>query len=256
VSSTASADSLFSGSTSTPPLSPSGTWSHTGGNRIESPNDIMAAATGRSRNKSLSQQSALIVPCSPHIAVESYEMFPGLVDPEQTPRAKHPLSSPPPELCGQPLGIAGSPVTLSHFPFRFSAEATGLSGITHSPVTSSNNRLLSPRMSESHLSVPSQQVYGLGLNQSRSRQSLPGHSTPALKLKIQHSVSDEIIALAFAPQTINFKAVSDAVHGRLGLRPQRIWSDEGSEITSDSSLLAWLDEQYTKGHTRLLLHVE
>ncbi|CCO28230.1 hypothetical protein BN14_02223 [Rhizoctonia solani AG-1 IB] len=111
-------------------------------------------------------------------------------------------------------------------------------------------------MSESHLSVPSQQVYGLGLNQSRSRQSLPGHSTPALKLKIQHSVSDEIIALAFAPQTINFKAVSDAVHGRLGLRPQRIWSDEGLEITSDSSLLAWLDEQYTKGHTRLLLHVE
>ncbi|KDN51182.1 hypothetical protein RSAG8_00811, partial [Rhizoctonia solani AG-8 WAC10335] len=62
--STASADSLFSGSTTTPPLSPSGTWSHPGTNRMESPTDIISAATGRSLNRSLSQQSALVMPPS------------------------------------------------------------------------------------------------------------------------------------------------------------------------------------------------
>ncbi|KAF8709719.1 hypothetical protein RHS03_02892, partial [Rhizoctonia solani] len=260
VSSTASADSLFSGSTTTPPLSPSGTWSHAGTYKVEYPTDIITAATDRSLNRSLSQQSALIVPSSPHIAVECYEMAPDLVDPEHTPRAKHPLSSPSTETWEPPPGVTGSPVTLSRFPFRFSAAAPsspGLPGVTYnSHALSSNLRALSPRMSEPHLTVPAQQVYGLGLNQSRSRQSLLGHSTPSLKLKVQHSVSDEIVALAFAPQTINFQAVSDAVHGRLGFQPRRIWSDEGSEITSDSTLLTWLDEQYTKGHTRLLLHVE
>ncbi|KAJ1308848.1 hypothetical protein OPQ81_004536 [Rhizoctonia solani] len=260
--SSASADSLFSGSTTTPPLSPSGTWSHSGTNRIDSPNDIISAAAGGSLNRPLNQQGALIVPCSPHIAVECFEMSPDLVDPELTPRAKHPLSPPLPlELRDPPLGATGSPVTLSRFPFRFSADEPSLPALPSitldSADPSSHTEVFSPRRSQSHLSVPSHQVYGLGLNQSRSRQSLQGHSTPSLKLKIHHSASDEIIAIAFAPQTINFRAVSDAVRGRLGFEPQRIWSDDqGSEITDDSSLLAWLDDQYTKGHTRLMLHVE
>ncbi|CAE6510740.1 unnamed protein product [Rhizoctonia solani] len=187
VSSAASADSLFSGSTTTPPLSPSGTWSHSGTNRVESPAEIIAASG---------------VPPSPHIAVECYEMPTNLVDPELTPRAKHPLSSPPPpERWEPPLGTTGSPVTLSRFPFRFSADGPSppsLPSITYDPP------------------VLGHQVYGLGFNQSRSRQSLSGQSTPSLKLKIHHSASDEIIAIAFAPQTINLRAVSDAVRGRLG----------------------------------------
>ncbi|KAH7343589.1 hypothetical protein B0J17DRAFT_183078 [Rhizoctonia solani] len=197
------------------------------------------------------------MPPSPHIAVECYEMASHLVDPELTPRAKHPLSSPPP--LEPPLGITGSPVTLSRFPFRFSVDGPGLplpSIADDSPVPSSLPRALGSRTSQSHLSVPAHQVYGLGLNQSRSRQSLQGHSTPSLKLKLHHNASDEIIAIAFAPQAINFRAVSDAVHGRLGFEPQRIWSDQGSEIANDSSLLAWLDEQYTRGNTRLMLHME
>ncbi|CUA69343.1 hypothetical protein RSOLAG22IIIB_03863 [Rhizoctonia solani] len=256
--STASADSLFSGSTTTPPLSPSGTWSHPGTNRVESPTDIISAAGARSLNRSLSQQSALVMPPSPHIAVECYEMSSHLVDPELTPRAKHPLSPPPP--LEPPLGTTGSPVTLSRFPFRFSVDGPSLPGLPSiaddSPVPNSQAPVLSSRISHSHLSVPAHQVYGLGLNQSRSRQSLQGHPTPSLKLKIHHNPSDEIIAIAFAPQMINFRAVSDAVHGRLGFEPGRIWNDQGSEIADDSSLLAWLDEEYTKGHTRLMLHVE
>ncbi|KAG8733299.1 hypothetical protein FRC11_007332 [Ceratobasidium sp. 423] len=261
VSSTASADSLFSGSTTTPPLSPSGTWPHPGTNRVESPTDIISAAGGRPLNRSLSQQSALIVPPSPHIAVECYEMPAGLVDPELTPRAKHPLSSPqPPERWEHPLGTTGSPVTLSRFPFRFSADGPSLPAlpsITYdSPVSGPQTEDLTPRISQSHLTVPGHQVYGPGLNQSRSRQSLSRHSTPSLKLKLRHSASDEIIAIAFAPQTINFQAVSDAVHGRLGFEPRRMWCDQGSEITSDSTLLAWLEDEHTQGHTRLILHVE
>ncbi|KAL5636737.1 hypothetical protein ACGC1H_000642 [Rhizoctonia solani] len=253
--STASADSLFSGSTTTPPLSPSGTWSHPGTNRVESPTDTISAAAHRSLNRSLDQQSALVMPPSPHIAVECYEMSSHLVDPELTPRAKHPLSPPPP--LEPPLGITGSPVTLSRFPFRFSVDGPGLPSIADDYfVPRSQHTVLSPHVTRSHLSVPAHQVYGLGLNQSRSRQSLQGHPTPSLKLKIHHNASDEIIAIAFAPQTINFQAVSDAVHGRLGFEPRQIWNDQGSQIVDDSSLLAWLDEEYTKGHTRLMLHVE
>lgn len=264
VSSAASADSLFSGSTTTPPLSPSGTWSHSGTNRVESPAEIIAASGGRPLNRSLSQQSALIVPPSPHIAVECYEMPANLVDPELTPRAKHPLSSPPPpERWEPPLGTTGSPVTLSRFPFRFSADGPSppsLPSITYDPpVLGSHTEDLTPRISQSsqsHLTVPGHQVYGLGFNQSRSRQSLSGQSTPSLKLKIHHSASDEIIAIAFAPQTINLRAVSDAVRGRLGFEPRRMWCDQGLEITNDSNLLAWLDDEHTQGHTRLMLHVE
>lgn len=261
MSSSVSADSLFSASISTPPHSPLGTWSHLGTNTVDSATDVISTATSVTMRKSPSQRSALTLASSPHIAVECYEMSPYLVDPDQAPRVQDPLSSPPPLDRLESQAVHGTPVTLSHFPFRFSAGAPTSPARAFSPFacTSPAPQLgaRNPRISQPHLSIPANQVHGLGLGKaSRSRQSLPTHSAPSLKLKLQRSSSDEIVAIAFAPQTITFQAVSDAVRGRLGFAPRRVWSDDGVEVVDDSSLWAWLEGQYTKGHTRILLHVE
>lgn len=261
VSSTTSADSLFAGSTSTPPLSPPGTWSHPGTNTANSPIDAAPDGASVVLRKSLSQQtSSSLASPPPHIAVESFELS-CLEDSEPTPRAYAPLSSsPPPGRWEPPSGVTGTPVTLSHFPFRFSAGAPSSPGlpsiVLSSPALNPPVPALSPRLSYSRLGAPNSLVYGLGLGQQGSQQSLPGHSTPGLKIKIKHNASDEIVAIAFAPQTINFQAVSDAVRGRLGFEPRKVLTGEGTELTNDAGLWNWLEEQYTKGHTRLMLHVE
>lgn len=279
VTSFASADSLFSAgnTTTTPPLSPPGAWSHTGTNEANSPTEFNSSATSITIHKPSSQQSATSFTSSPHIAVECYEMSSHLMDSEHAshvlPVAQGPLSSLPPlersrsaeELA---FGAIGTPLTLSHFPFRFSNAtpiSPGLSSIAYgSPVPSSNVDVHSPALGHSSLNVPTSQGHGLGFLNSGSAWSLPAHSTPSLKLKIRHGASDQIIAIAFAPQSIDFQSVREAVHARLGFHPRRIWSNESLphgkckqvEIVDNASLWSWLDAEYTKGHTRLMLQVE
>ncbi|KAG9099160.1 hypothetical protein FRC06_005584 [Ceratobasidium sp. 370] len=175
-------------------------------------------------------------------------------------------SSPPPplgryhsadEVLRAPSGV---PVRLSHFPFRFSHKPTSSPSIPPTslpPVPGSNIGAQNPAAAHSSPNVPSSPRRGLGfMNNNASAWTLP-HSTSSLKLKIRHAASDEIIAIAFAPHTVNYRAVRDAIRARLGFRPRRIWSEEGNvEITDDTSLWSWLDEQYTRGHTRLILQAE
>lgn len=276
VTSFASAESLFSGNTTTPPLSPPSTWSHTGTNGVNSStgND---SSTSIAIHRSLSQQSVTSHTSSPHIAVECHEMSSYLMDTEHAPHvppaAQEPLSPLPPlersrsaeELA---FGAIGTPLTLSHFPFRFSntgPTSPGLSSIMYgSPIPSSNIDVHNPALGHLLLTVPTAQGHGLGFLNSGSACSLPAHSTSSLKLKIRHGASDQIIAIAFAPQSIDLQCVREAVHARLGFHPRRVWSKESLahdenrevEIVDDATLWSWLDEQYTKGHTRLMLQVE
>lgn len=278
VTSFASADSLFTGNTTaTPPLSPPGAWSQTGTNEVHSPTEFNSFATSVVIHKSLSQRSTTSINSSPHIAVECYEMSPYLMGSEHAshvpPLPQGPLSSLVPlersrsaeELA---FGAVGTPLTLSHFPFRFSNVAPvspGLSSIAYgSPVPSSNIDIHSPALGRYSLNAPTAQGRGLGFLNTGSAWSLPAHSTPSLKLKIRHGASDQIIAIAFAPQSIDFQSVCEAVHARLSFYPRRVWSNESLphgkcrqvEIVDDASLWSWLDEQYTKGHTRLMLQVD
>lgn len=268
VTSTASADSLAS----TPPLSPEATWSQQGTFTAGSPTDVIPPGASVAVRKTLSQQSMSSMASSPPMAVECLEQSPYLVGLEYTPfvpPVTRQASSPPlgqcrsgDEVLHAPAAL-GTPVTLSHFPFRFSATGPGSPGLPPvgfgSPAPSANVGAHNPPTSHSLLSVPSAQRHGLGFLNNGSSRSL-SHSTSALKLKIRHTASDEIVAIAFAPRTINFRAVCDAVHARLGFQPQRVWSEDGPDkhvaIVDDASLWSWLDEQYTKGHTRLILQVE
>jgi hypothetical protein len=207
---------------------------------------------------------------SPRMAVECFEPSPYLAGLDCTPFVPPPSQAHLSSSLGRCRsadevlhGTVGTPVTLSHFPFRFShtgASSPGLSSVGFgSPVPSSNIGIHSPAATHSFLNVPTTQRHGLGFLSNDSKWTLP-QSTPSLKLKIRHTASDEIIAIAFAPQAINFQAVCDAVRARLDFQPQRVWSDDGEskhvEIVDDVSLWSWLDEQYTKGHTRLILQVE
>ncbi|KAG9092380.1 hypothetical protein FS749_015786 [Ceratobasidium sp. UAMH 11750] len=155
---------------------------------------------------------------------------------------------------------SGTPVTLSHFPFRFSHKPTrspSMPEVAPVPAPSSNVSARNPAAAHSSPHVPSSRQHGVGfVDNNGSAWNLP-HSMPSFKLKIRHVASDEIIAIAFTPHTVNYRAVRDAIRARLGFRPRRIWSDESNvEITDDTSLWSWLDDQYTRGHTRLILQAE
>jgi len=262
---TASADSLAS----TPPLSPEAT-SHprqgtftltslTTGPRTPAPSVVHKTLSKQSMSSSTSSQRTgkAVEVESPYLTGLDYTPF-------VLPTVQE--SSPPPPLgrCRSADEVlhapVGTPVTLSHFPFRFSHKATSSPSIPSAglpPAPSSNFEAQNPAAAHSSPNVPSSQRRGPGLmNNNGGAWTLP-HSMSSIKLKIRHAASDEIIAIAFAPHMVNFRAVCDAIRTRLGFRPRRIWSDDGNvEIIDDTSLWSWLDEQYTRGHTRLILQAE
>ncbi|KAG8742349.1 hypothetical protein FRC10_001630 [Ceratobasidium sp. 414] len=265
VRTTASADSLAS----TPPLSPEaapharqGTFtltSLTTGPRTPAPSVVHKTLSKQSMSSSTSSQRTgkAVEVESPYLTGLDYTPF-------VLPTVQE--SSPPPPLgrhrsADEALHApVGTPVTLSHFPFRFSHKATSSPNISSTglpPTPSSNLGVQNPAAAHSSPNVPSSQRHGPGLmNNNGGAWTLP-HSMSSIKLKIRHAASDEIIAIAFVPHTINFRAVRDAIRTRLGFRPRRIWSDDDNvEITDDTSLWSWLDEQYTRGHTRLILQAE
>lgn len=222
-------------------------------------------------HKPLSKQSMSSIASSqrqqqqqqPQQRVEQFEPSPYLAGLDYTPfvlpavqERQEPTSPPPPlnrcrsadeVLRGR--GSIGTPVTLSHFPFRFS-HTGGASSPGMTSVRSGSGGAPSPP------SAFKPQRHGLGYsNNNPSAWTLP-HSTPPLKLKIRHAASDQIIAIAFPQHTVTYAAVCDAVRTRLGFKPRRVLRDDNVQISDDNDLWSWLDEQYTKGRTRLMLQVE
>ncbi|KAG8693388.1 hypothetical protein FRC09_010542 [Ceratobasidium sp. 395] len=271
VRSTASADSLAS----TPPLSPEATsHSQRGVFVLSTPMTDVITPAASIVHKTLSKQSMSSLASSQRTTGKVAEQFepspsPYLAGLDYTPfvlptvqESSPPKSSPPlnryhsaDEVLHAPR--SGTPVTLSHFPFRFSHKDTS-SSRRPSARLSPPPKPHSPNPAVAHSSMSSSQRHvGHGyVNNNGTALTLP-HSLPSVKLKIRHAASDEIIAIAFAPHTINFRAVRDAIRSRLDFQPRRIWSANSNvEITDDTSLWNWLDDQYTKGHTRLILQAE
>ncbi|KAG9125912.1 hypothetical protein FRC07_005653 [Ceratobasidium sp. 392] len=267
-----SVDSLAS----TPPLSPDPTSRSQHGIFVLSTpmTDVITPGTNVV-HKTLSKQSMSSLASSQRTGkgVEQFEPSPYLVGsgldytPFSLPTVQE--SSPPPTapLLGRYHSAddvvrpqpSGTPVTLSHFPFRFSHSGTSSPrrpSVRLSPPPPSHLGAQHPVSVQPSVRGSQQSPPRKANNNSGNTRTLP-HSMPAVKLKIRHAASDEIIAIAFAPHTINFRAVRDAIRTRLNLQPRRIWSANSNlEITDDTSLWSWLDEQYTKGHTRLILQAE
>ncbi|QRW02004.1 hypothetical protein RhiLY_01001 [Ceratobasidium sp. AG-Ba] len=259
-----STDSLAS----TPPLSPEATsHSHQGAFMTPAPTDVITpVASVRAMRETLGKQSMSSIASShrqQQQRVEQFEPSPYLAGLDYTPfvlpavqeQDSPPLGAPPLNRCRSAdevlrgSGSAGTPVTLSHFPFRFSH-----TGGASSPGVSSIRSTSGGGPSPPSAFKPQRHASGR-LNNKASAWTLP-NSTPPLKLKIRHAASDEIIAVAFAPHTITYAAVCDAVRTRLGFKPRRVLRDDHVQISDDNGLWTWLDEQYTKGHTRLMLQVE
>lgn len=245
VGSTASADSLAS----TPPLSPEATsHSQRGTPMTTGPAHVITPVPSiQAMRKTLSKQSMSSLEYTPFVLPAVQEQDPRLPRPPSPPVLNRARSAD--EVLRGSRGV-GTPVTLSHFPFRFSHTGNASSPGLASVRSGSGGGRQSPPSA-----FMPQRHGGPGLNTKASAWTLP-HTAPPLKLKIRHVASDEIIAIAFAPHTITFAAVCDAVRTRLGFRPRRVLRDDNVQISDDDGLWSWMDEQYTKGHTRLMLQVE